>query len=629
MKTKTYILSLLVAMSAAFACSKGDLDPATDETPVVVDNSSHILVPFSAEAGATQTRVEMKDGSTTNIVFSAGDQLLVYCFQTLETSLLTLKSGAGEKTAIFEGDLVLASGKTEADLAGKTLHAVLIPKAGAMMGIFSYKAMFGQLTVDYSKGSIDSNLEALVARTILYEGETKYEDRKFTFRMMNSYVKMDVTVPSEESDLARNYTVEVTNDWHICANATCGRVGWNTGTYSSTVSGTFTASSATGGTLYMAVLADNQIRITDDGALYDEVDFNIRMDNVYKEYDLLGGTISKAVIPPGRGITKSVTLKDPDNEDVLLGQPQSVRNRFFDRSSSCYGDINANGMLSKYEAAQLKTIYLSQNTDLKDASFCQYFTGLKDLRSMCFTLCTSMKKVILPKYLETIGATAFSECNDLTSIVIPQSIREIGHHAFKESAITYIIIPSKVKTLDIGVFENCTSLKDVVFDGCVLDSLGKALFKGCTALESAALPSGIKRVPEQIFMNCESLEAVSIPSGVTSIDKEAFRYCSSLKGVTIPSSVKSIGEYAFAFCSSFTSVVVPKNVAEIGNFAFNTCGPNFTRISFLRTNPAVLGGVFVFTNNPNLKIYVPTLQVDIYKAADMWKADADRIYPML
>ena len=50
MKTKKYILALLVAMSAAFACSKADIDPATEETSVVVDNGSHILVPFSAEA---------------------------------------------------------------------------------------------------------------------------------------------------------------------------------------------------------------------------------------------------------------------------------------------------------------------------------------------------------------------------------------------------------------------------------------------------------------------------------------------------------------------------------------------------------------------------------------------------
>ena len=604
MKTKLYILALLVAVSAAFACSKADIDPATEETPVVVDSGSHIHVPFSAEAGATQTRVEMKDGSTTNIVFSAGDQLMVYCFQTLETSLLTLKSGAGEKTAIFEGDLILASGKTEADLAGKTLHAVLIPEAGAMMGIFTYRAMFGQLTVDYSKGSIDSNLEALVARTILYEGETKYEDRKFTFRMMNSYVKMDVTVPSEESDLARNYTVEVTNDWHICANATCGRVGWSTGTYSSTVSGTFTASSATGGTLYMAVLADNQIRITDDGALYDEVDFNIRMGNVYKEYDLLGGTISKAVIPPGRGITKSVTLKDPDNEDVLLGQPESVRTKIMKMYYGAGGDLNRNERLSKYEAAQMTYFNLVDNRDITDASFFQYFTGMTETYKTCFALCKNLTKVILPKHLSVIGERAFSNSDKLTSIIIPSEVKEIKQLAFIGTGLTTITIPTNVTSIGDSVFMECKNLEDVVFE----------------------TPSRVETIGDATFRDCTSLSFITIPSSITTISDSLFYNCTSLATVNIPNGVKTIGDKSFYKCTSLRTLTIPASVTRIKNYAFNSCGENLVRINCNPKNPPVLEGVFAFTNDPNVKIYVPALSLQRYKPAENWSNKADIIF---
>lgn len=602
MKTKTYILSLLVAMSAAFACSKADIDPATDETPVVVDNGSHILVPFSAEAGATQTRVEMKDGSTTNIVFSAGDQLMVYCFQTLETSLLTLKSGAGEKTAIFEGDLILASGKTEADLAGKTLHAVLIPEAGAMMGIFSYKAMFGQLTVDYSKGSIDSNLDALMARTILYEGETKYEDRKFTFRMMNSYVKMDVTVPSEESDLARNYTVEVTNDWHICSNATCGRVGWSTGTYSSTVSGTFTASSATGGTLYMAVLADNQIRITDDGALYDEVDFNIRMDNVYKEYDLLGGTISKAIIEPGKGYTKAVTLADNSDQDVLLGQPESVRTKIMKMYYGAGGDLNRNERLSKYEAAQMTAFKLIENKEIEDASFLKYFTGMTALPELCFYMCSNLTRITLPKNMTTIGKSALSFSN-ISSIIIPAGVTEIKPKAFLGSGLTSITIPTGVTSIADSVFYNCRSLEDAVFD----------------------TPSRVETIGDAAFLGCTSLSYITIPSSVTTISDSLFYSCTALTTVNIPNGVKTIGDHAFS-CTSLRTFTIPASVTRIKNFAFNTCGANLVRINCNPKNPPVLEGVFVFTNNPNLKIYVPSLSLQRYKTAENWSNEADIIF---
>ena len=76
MKTKTYIITLLLAIAAASACTREKLDPAAETAPAAVGNVSQVLVPFTVEAGEPQTRVAM-DGSTTNIVFSAGDQLIV------------------------------------------------------------------------------------------------------------------------------------------------------------------------------------------------------------------------------------------------------------------------------------------------------------------------------------------------------------------------------------------------------------------------------------------------------------------------------------------------------------------------------------------------------------------------
>ena len=66
---------LVASMTAAFACTRIEME-STNETSAAVENGSQILVPFTAEAGEPQTKVAM-DGSTTNIVFSEGDQLMV------------------------------------------------------------------------------------------------------------------------------------------------------------------------------------------------------------------------------------------------------------------------------------------------------------------------------------------------------------------------------------------------------------------------------------------------------------------------------------------------------------------------------------------------------------------------
>lgn len=568
MKTKTYIITLLLAIAAAYSCSRIEID--TDEaTAGTVENGDHVLVPFTTEAGAAETRVQM-DGSTSNIVFSAGDQLMVHSFQLVEPSILTLKSGAGESVAVFEGDLTLASGKTEADLAGKRLFSVLIPAEGVMMGIFQYSAIWRKLTVDYSKGAIDSNLEALVARTALYEGETTYEARKFSFRMLNSYVKMNVTVPSEESDLARYYTVEVTNDWHICANATCGRAGWSTGTYSSTVSGSFTASSATGGTLYMAVLADNQLRITDDGAQFDEVDFSIAMDNVYKEYDLMGGTISKAIIEPGKGYTKSVTLRDNANQDVLLGQPTSVRDRIM---STYHYDLNNNGYLSKYEAAQIKSCKMYGNDDLTDASFYGYFKGMTTFEKETLISCDNMTKVILPKYITEIGDSAFEGCSKLGSVIIPSGVTSLGNHAFNNCTdLSRIVIPSSVTTIGNYAFKYCVALAEVIFESSSkLSSIGAQAFSECTSLEAIALPSKVRDIADETFDGCTSLQSVSLSTRTLSIGANAFRNCKVLDNVNLPNTVSSIGEGAFKGCSGMKTIRMPNGLSAIADELFNGC----------------------------------------------------------
>ena len=75
MKTKAYLFALPLVAALAFSCSREILD--LDAEPATVADGTSLLVPFTAEAGSPQTKVAMKDGSTSNIVFSAGDQLLV------------------------------------------------------------------------------------------------------------------------------------------------------------------------------------------------------------------------------------------------------------------------------------------------------------------------------------------------------------------------------------------------------------------------------------------------------------------------------------------------------------------------------------------------------------------------
>lgn len=592
MKKIKLFFVLPFAASLVLACTREAMVPFEEnESPVVSENQ--VLVPFTAEAGSTQTKVEMKDGNTANIVFSEGDKLMVYHYSVVDPSILTLKSGAGNKSAKFEGDLVLKPGKTEADLAGKKLNAILIPAEGAAQGVFKYDAAAKKLTVDYRTKSVDMDIEALVKRCILYTGDTKYEDRKFSFEMLTSFVKMNVTVPSEESDLARDYTVTVTNAPQITAMISHeGKLDWVTDYYP-TQSGTFKASSSNTGTLYMAVLTRSNVRYYEVDSEYDdELTFSVGMDNDYKGYSLTGGSFADILIH-GKGYTKAVELRDVSNEDVLLGQPASVR-------SAIGGDRNGNGYLSKYEAAQKKSFTLSSaKDDLTDASFLRYFTGLEKVHYMAFVNCTKLTTVRLPKYIRSIDNQAFYKCSKLSSIIIVPGVESIGQDAFYGcAALPDIRIPSSVTKIGSSAFQGCSSLTKVTFaTPCNVTSIDSYAFKSCSSLVYFSIPSGVTVIMPETFYNCESLAEVAIPSGVTNIGGAAFQKCKSLESISIPSSVSAIWGDAFSGCAALK---------------YFTCNP---------ATPPVIGGTgHIFYNCPNLtKIYVPSASLGKYLNADGWK----------
>ena len=101
MKKKATLFAILFAASIlAAGCTRETLEP---ETQVAVNAAGHVLVPFSAKAGEIQTRVNIEDGDTQNMMFTRLDKVLVYNRQLLVPSLLTLSSGALTTTATFSG----------------------------------------------------------------------------------------------------------------------------------------------------------------------------------------------------------------------------------------------------------------------------------------------------------------------------------------------------------------------------------------------------------------------------------------------------------------------------------------------------------------------------------------------
>ena len=66
----------------------------------------------------------------------------------------------------------------------------------------------------------------------------------------------------------------------------------------------------------------------------------------------------------------------------------------------------------------------------------------------------TLKTVVLPSGLKTIGDYAFYSCDGLTTITIPNSVTSIGDYAFFECNITSITISELITTVGSGAFSD-------------------------------------------------------------------------------------------------------------------------------------------------------------------------------
>jgi hypothetical protein len=254
---------------------------------------------------------------------------------------------------------------------------------------------------------------------------------------------------------------------------------------------------------------------------------------------------------------------------------------------------------------------------------------------------SSLKNVVIPSSVISVGDYAFYNCASLSSPVLPSSLKSIGNSAFEGcSSITSVNIPDGVFRIEADAFSHCSSLENVSFPssvqfigdtpflGCyklsnfAIDSenrdfsyenfavydknkttlyfivnssiksfsipstvtnIDSLSFDGCSSLTTVDIPASVTDIGNFAFYDCSSLISVSIPSSVTSIRESVFKNCSKLTSVEIPSTVTSIGWSAFESCSSLTSINIPSSVTSIGAFAFQSC----TKLANLRIPSSV------------------------------------------
>ncbi len=258
-----------------------------------------------------------------------------------------------------------------------------------------------------------------------------------------------------------------------------------------------------------------------------------------------------------------------------------------------------------YKCAALKTI------DIEDSAY-----AMRAFGSYSFYKCGSLEHIAIPSYVTTLGSNAFSvsfvdeygeplESNleslkgyaydRVGSVLERQAPVHIGSTATSEGVkytvvttlpaeaavtgydggITSISLPEtvsfdgysvKVKCIDEGAFEGCTTLKTA--DLGPVSSIGSKAFYGCKALTSVSM-TNVKSIGVKAFANCTKLASVDMGDSVKTVSAYGFYGCKALSEIEFSETVKTIGSNAFLKCSSLSHVTFGDSLKTLGSKAFS------------------------------------------------------------
>lgn len=226
--------------------------------------------------------------------------------------------------------------------------------------------------------------------------------------------------------------------------------------------------------------------------------------------------------------------------------------------------------------------------------------SVQDIKRSAFANCTNLTFVKLPNSMTTVPAECFLNCSALNQIQYSEQLTTIGNYAFQNTAITELILPETVKTIEYGAFYHCEKLQTVklpqkleslnsgvissdgAFEGCIAlkeiyipksTIIEREAFAGCSALEKLTIEEGARN-QNAVFDGCKSLKEVVIPASFKSCP--SFNNCTSLGSVTFSDGVTTTG--SFQNCINLTEVDLPESVAEFGNIGWTASFQNCAKL---------------------------------------------------
>lgn len=294
-----------------------------------------------------------------------------------------------------------------------------------------------------------------------------------------------------------------------------------------------------------------------------------------------------------------------------------------------------------------------------------------------------IETLTIPDTINIIRESAFRSCSNIKSVSFGQNITDVGAYAFYQCySIKDIYIKDLTKwclisfgNADWGpgysynIHLNGSLLEDLVVPIDIVRVNAYSFYNA--NLKSITIPSSVTIIGAQAFYGCKTVEEVAIPSSVTSFGARAFGHCGGVATIecNIPNYTSSTSSPFYG--TNFSSIIIGNNVAQIGDNSFQqsnsleilyigdsvtyigtrafygsyklhtvTIGKSVSLISGMAfsntaiktvyckatTPPEILDGSLLMYGKEDLKVYVPSESLDLYKTSNGWSSYKDYIF---
>lgn len=172
----------------------------------------------------------------------------------------------------------------------------------------------------------------------------------------------------------------------------------------------------------------------------------------------------------------------------------------------------------------------------------------------------------------SIGISAFENCTEIKKIILPDTLKAIMARAFCNSGLTEINFPSSLNEIDPEAFRGCKDLRIIDLSKATdLKYISSEAFSDCTSLTRVIFPQYVECISAYAFSGCTKLTDVLFPHRVEAILPYAFSGCTGIKQLDLPEEMKGIYENAFEGCTGISKLVIPENIEYVEKNAFKDC----------------------------------------------------------